>query len=111
MRQWNVPPKLMCRQHLLGEHLEVHMFVTNLREGRPLNGFVANGLLEVHTLKKRHQQLVWEMKRRGYKHKSRLPAVPKQIRGKIDWKVNLRVLASRCEECRRRQNENNVRSH
>ena len=25
MRMWGVDPKQMCRQHLLGEHVELHM--------------------------------------------------------------------------------------
>lgn len=25
MRMWMVDPKIMCRKHLLGEHLELHM--------------------------------------------------------------------------------------
>ena len=33
MRDWKVNPKLLCRQHLLGNHLEVHMFVGTLRRG------------------------------------------------------------------------------
>ncbi len=27
MRTWMVPPQIMCRQHLLGEHNEIHKFV------------------------------------------------------------------------------------
>ena len=27
MRQWNVDPKLLCRQHLFGEHVEDVNFV------------------------------------------------------------------------------------
>ena len=26
MRMWMVNPRIMCRQHLLGEHVEIHMF-------------------------------------------------------------------------------------
>ena len=34
MRQWYVPAECMCRQHLLGEHCEHHMFVGTLKKGR-----------------------------------------------------------------------------
>lgn len=33
MRMWMVPPELMCRQHLLGEHVELHMFVGAINKG------------------------------------------------------------------------------
>ena len=32
MRMWLVPPQLMCDQHLLGEHLEMHMFIGTIRK-------------------------------------------------------------------------------
>jgi hypothetical protein len=27
---WMVDPRIMCRNHLLGEHAEIHMFVWNI---------------------------------------------------------------------------------
>jgi hypothetical protein len=30
MRMWMVPPKVMCRKHLLGEHVEIHMLAGSL---------------------------------------------------------------------------------
>jgi hypothetical protein len=75
MRIWDVDPALLCREHLLGEHRELH------------------GLWNIHTLGKRgyrahpetvrwegklaalfarHEGLVAEMERRGYRHSSPL---------------------------------------
>jgi hypothetical protein len=100
MRQWNVPPKKMCRQHLLGEHFEIHIFASALRKRKCLDGFLVNGLLETHTLRRRHKALVQEMKRRGYKHKTPLPLFPRIRLGLINVKENIRELARRCKECR-----------
>ena len=36
MRMWMVDPQIMCRQHLLGEHTEMHMFVGTLKRGPAL---------------------------------------------------------------------------
>jgi hypothetical protein len=70
MRMWMVNPKMMCRNHLLGEHLEIHMFLGTLRERKKIDGFINNNLLEPRSLFQRHDELVNEMQRRGYNHKS-----------------------------------------
>ncbi len=94
-----VPPRKMCRKHLLGEHVEIHMVVATLRLGKSVAGFLEKGLLELHNLHRRHDQLVTEMLRRGYRHRSPLGPVPRQRAGKIDRKANARELARRCPEC------------
>jgi hypothetical protein len=104
LRQWHVDPKIMCRQHLLGEHVEHHMFVGTINKGIDLEGYVGNGLIETNTLHSRHDQLVEEMKRRGYNHKSpllshRLEEIPL---GKVNRVDSLRELLRRCDECRAR---------
>lgn len=40
MRMWKVNPKNMCRQHLLGEHVECHMFVGAILKGISLSGYI-----------------------------------------------------------------------
>ncbi len=103
MRMWMVDPRGMCRRHLLGEHVECHMFLATFRLGRSLAGYVRNGLVELDRLKARHDALAAEMLRRGYRHRSplapgrRLPAI-----GQVDPAANRRELARRCAECRRR---------
>lgn len=38
MRMWMLPPETMCRKHLLGEHVELHMLLGSLRRGKTLTG-------------------------------------------------------------------------
>ena len=102
MRMWMVDPRKMCDQHLLGEHVEIHMCVGTLRRGRSVAGFLAGGLLELHNLERRHEQLVAEMTRRGMRHQSPLPRFKRQRAGRVDRRGNLAELARRCEECRAR---------
>ena len=35
-----VSPATMCRKHLLGEHVEIHMAVASLRLGKSVDGFL-----------------------------------------------------------------------
>ena len=101
---WNVNPKKMCTRHLLGEHVELHMIVGSLNKGRNLKGHIEKGQLEIHNIKKRHEQLVKEMKSRDFKHNSPLPKfnfkIPKIKTGKINVSANERELAKRCKECK-----------
>ncbi len=46
MRMWNVLPEYLCRKHLLGEHVEMHMFVGTIKRGVSLNGYIKNKLVE-----------------------------------------------------------------
>jgi hypothetical protein len=75
MRIWDLPPEKLCRKHLLGEHYELHALWTVLTKGK--KGFSRHpetvrwkGKLKALYL--RHEALVREMQRRGYKHKSPL---------------------------------------
>ncbi|HEU5451124.1 MAG TPA: pyrimidine dimer DNA glycosylase/endonuclease V [Terriglobales bacterium] len=96
-----VSPATMCRKHLLGEHVEIHMAVASLRLGKSVDGFVAKGLLQLEKLRSRHDELVREMETRGYRHNSPLGEVPRRRGGKVDRQSNARELARRCGECRR----------
>jgi len=96
-----VDPRCMCRQHLLGEHVELHMFVGTINKNKKLNGFVKNGLVEVKSIKKRHADLVAEMERRGMSHKSPLPEFEEFDLGVVDAEVSRKELIKRCERCRK----------
>ena len=50
MRMWMVPPSKMCRQHLLGEHVEIHMLVGTMRKGKSMQGFYDNRLVDLKLL-------------------------------------------------------------
>jgi hypothetical protein len=83
LRIWRLPVNLLNRQHLLGEHIELHVLVNtiiNKRNGKTNVGWVNHPetkRYENHLgmLYDRHKQQVNEMIGRGYKHKSPLLAV------------------------------------
>ena len=104
---WMVNPRIMCRQHLLGEHVEIHMFIGAISRGQSLKGYLQKGLLEVHSLYDRHEELVEEMKRRGYKHCSDLDEKWRTVErsGSIYRSKNLSELVRRCSRCKRRYSE------
>lgn len=111
MRMWNVDPKLMCNKHLLGEHVEMHMFVGTIRKGVSLQGYIDGGLVETQHIKRRHDELVVEMERRGMNHKSPMPDGGLVLAaGIVDVPANLVELSRRCPACRALQEKNNVSS-
>ena len=73
MRMWMVDPSLLCRKHLLGEHVECHMFVGTINKNISIKGYIEKGLCEPDKLEFRHNQLSEEMIKRGYNHLSELP--------------------------------------
>jgi len=96
---WNVNPRMMCRKHLLGEHVEMHMFAACIRKGISLQGYLDNQLVELHNIKKRHDILAEEMKQRGYNHNSELVSDREIHAGYVDKKANLAELKRRCADC------------
>jgi len=103
MRMWKVDPKTMCQQHLLGEHVEMHMMIGTLKKGRSVQGFVDGGLMEVHNVIRRHDRLAREMVRRGMNHKSPAEKIELHRAGRVDVVASLRELKKRCPGCRARQ--------
>lgn len=107
MRQWMVDPKKMCRKHLLGEHVEHHMFIGTLMKKINIKGYIENDLLEPLSLQQRHDQIVEEMLSRGYKHnsplnfnKSLLDYLPDDyIKHQINKQNSEQLLFMRCEKC------------
>lgn len=104
MRMWNVDPKLLCRRHLLGEHLETHYFIGTIQKGKSIKGYIDNGLVEVHNILRRHDELAEEMKRRGYKHNHKPQLYDCQLWecGCVDSEQNIVELHRRCPNCRER---------
>jgi hypothetical protein len=98
---WNVDPRILCRKHLLGEHVECHMFAGSIKKGIKIKGYVDNGLIETHNLKSRHDLLAEEMVKRGYNHFTPLHFISENVIGKIDSEANIKDLYNRCEECRK----------
>lgn len=108
MRMWMVAPEIMCRKHLLGEHVEIHMIVGALRKHKNLTGyFKPVVLIELESLQLRHNQLVKEMERRGYNHKSPLPDYVYTRSDKVDVNRSLLDLLNRCSQCEERYKNGN----
>jgi len=100
MRMWNVDPRLMCTQHLLGEHVEMHMFVGCIRKDHNLDGYVNGGMVHIKSIPDRHSALVDEMIRRGFEHRSPLPPFAiDDSPSSVDPVANLAELRRRCPEC------------
>src|SRR5579883_1035759 len=75
MRIWDLPPRLLCRRHLLGEHRELHAVWSILTKGK--TGYSSHPETlrwkgKLKALFARHERLVAEMARRGYRHASPL---------------------------------------
>lgn len=102
MRQWMVDPKFLCRKHLSGEHVEMHMFLGTIKKGTSLKGYIEKGLVEVHNIKNRHDELATEMTKRGYNHKTPINEFFSPVVGMVDSEQNIKELERRCESCRER---------
>ena len=75
MRIWDIRPGLLCRQHLLGEHRELHAIwnvLTLGRKGYSRHPETLRWKGRLRALYMRHEELVHEMGRRGYRHRSPL---------------------------------------
>jgi hypothetical protein len=100
---WMVDPRIMCRQHLLGEHLETHVIATNITRGRSIAGFIRNNAIEPHSVQSRHDELAAEMERRCMKHRSPLDfSTDIYPDFRIDRRASLKLLIERCPRCAER---------
>ncbi len=94
-------PNVPCDNHLLGEHVELHMLVGCINKGRNLNNYMKKGLVDLHLIRPRHQVLVKEMEKRGFTHVSVLPDYWLQptFMGSENPKTSLNDLCKRCLKC------------
>lgn len=101
MRMWMINTQKLCKQHLLGEHFEIHKAVGNLNhKGIWARALIENGFLEPQNFNSRHDALVKEMIQRGYKHNSPLDAGRwENLTGKVNRSRAVRELKSRCKLC------------
>jgi hypothetical protein len=75
MRIWDLPPARLCRNHLLGEHRELHalwVVISEDRAGYSRHPETLRWKGKLRALYDRHERLVREMDRRGYVHASPL---------------------------------------
>jgi hypothetical protein len=75
MRIWDVDPAHLCREHLLGEHRELHglwNILTLDKAGYRKHPETLRWVGKLAALYARHERLVAEMDARGYVHRSPL---------------------------------------
>ncbi|MDD2702808.1 MAG: pyrimidine dimer DNA glycosylase/endonuclease V [Candidatus Omnitrophica bacterium] len=75
MRIWDISPKKLCRNHLLGEHRELHAIwaiLTKNKKGYSRHPETLRWKGKLAALYSRHKMLAGEMNRRGYNHHSKL---------------------------------------
>jgi putative hemolysin len=75
MRIWDLEPRELCDQHLLGEHRELHAVwtvITEDKRGYANHPEVVRWRGRLAALYERHEAEVAEMDRRGFRHQSPL---------------------------------------
>lgn len=107
MRIWDVDPACLCREHLLGEHRELHglwNILTQGKAGYSRHPETLRWVGKLAALYDRHERLVAEMLVRGYRHDS--PLDPRLATGAriqdafVDPpEVQLRILAAKGCRC------------
>jgi len=108
MRIWDLAPKKLCREHLLGEHRELHAIWSILTKGK--KGYSKHpetmrwrGRLKALYL--RHKALVKELKSRGYRHHSPLDyalarGAKKQIKYLVKPSEQIKILRKKHCNCK-----------
>ena len=83
MRIWDLPPSKLCKNHLLGEHRELHAIwtvITTKKTGYSMHPETIRWKGRLAALYIRHESLVSEMQKRGYSHHT--PLEKKFAKGK-----------------------------
>lgn len=108
MRMWGINPEFLCRNHLLGEHNEIHKHRHNFVKKHSIAKRISPVVqIEPENMKNRHDELVVEMIKRGYNHNSpyEQPDLshlsPIERFAKIDINISYTDLVNRCPECAR----------
>ena len=112
---WGINPKLLCRQHLLGEHNEIHKHRHNFVKKHSIAKRISPVVqIEPENMKARHDALVVEMIARGYNHNSpyEQPDLshlkPEERYAKINLSTSVSDLMQRCPECAKRLKKKTV---
>ncbi|MFA5340111.1 MAG: pyrimidine dimer DNA glycosylase/endonuclease V [Candidatus Omnitrophota bacterium] len=108
MRIWDIAPKKLCRNHLLGEHRELHAIWTVLtknKKGYSRHPETLRWKGKLRALYIRHKNLMEEMRKRGYLHKSPLSknlAIGKHRQDKYinSPEEQIRILKSKKCDCK-----------
>lgn len=75
LRIWDLPPSILCDKHLLGEHRELHAIwcvLTNNKKGYSKHPETLRWKGKLAALYARHEALIEEFNKRGFKHYSPL---------------------------------------
>ena len=106
MRIWDIPPDKLCRNHLLGEHSELHALWSILTKGK--KGFAHHpetlrwsGKLKALYL--RHEKIVQEMKKRGFNHNSPLNsdfAIGKSVQKELIDSIEDQIRLLKSKKCK-----------
>jgi len=75
MRIWDIPVEKLCRNHLLGEHRELHamwVVITQNKKGYSKHPETIRWIGKLKAMYLRHGEQVKEMGHRGYNHQSPL---------------------------------------
>lgn len=105
MRVWDILPKKLCRNHLLGEHSEIHAIwsvITKNNKGYSLHPETKRWIGKLKALFNRHEKIVEEMKSRGFNHESSLNkklAIGKSIQDKFVDSVKKQKELLRSKKC------------
>ena len=96
MRVWDIHPKHLCRKHLLAEHRELHGLWNILTKHKGKGGYsrhpeTLRWVGKQKALYERHEALVREFERHGYKH--RTPLDKRLARGLGGQKVFINTVA------------------
>lgn len=100
-----VEPELLCRKHLMGEHVEMHMLAGSVSKQKTLTGFITKGLVELDRIQHRHDEIASEVEFRGYNHKSPLDQPDTSCYddlGAVSWADSIHELHRRCPDCAKR---------
>lgn len=114
MRMWMINPELLCDQHLLGAHGEIHKFKHSFEKKHNMIKRITLGQIEPKAMKEEHDRLVLEMEKRGMKHNSpyELPDlnyIPQEyLDMKVDADKSIEDLKDRCFKCEEKINTNPI---
>jgi len=104
MRMWMVPPQVLCRKHLLGEHGEIHKHRHNFVKNHSIEG--RRGQIDPLKMKSRHDEIAKEILKRGYNHNSPYEQPDLSyydLNGfTVDIDESFKDLVDRCAECAER---------
>jgi hypothetical protein len=107
MRIWDISPKMLCNQHLLGEHRELHAIWSILKynkSGYSKHPETKRWKGKLNALYLRHESLVNEMETRKFNHHSPLDkknAKGKSVQNEYVDSINkqIKILKSKKCEC------------